>query len=90
MGQKTIGLSEEAYDRLSSLKRSDESFSDLVTRLVADTSEDWRQSFGKYADAEGDDLLAATERSRRVTGAGLRSRQGNVNELFRETADDDA
>lgn len=31
---KTIGLSDDAYERLATLKRDDESFSDVVRRLT--------------------------------------------------------
>jgi hypothetical protein len=34
MTTKTITITESAYERLSALKRDDESFSDLITRLA--------------------------------------------------------
>jgi len=34
MPSKNITVTEDAYDRLKALKREDESFSDLVTRLT--------------------------------------------------------
>jgi predicted CopG family antitoxin len=34
MASKNITITEDAYDRLRALKREDESFSDLVTRLT--------------------------------------------------------
>lgn len=34
MGTKTIALDEKSYNSLSSLKKNDESFSDLVKRLT--------------------------------------------------------
>jgi len=34
MASKNITITEDAYDRLVALKREDESFSDLVTRLT--------------------------------------------------------
>lgn len=34
MASKNITITEDAYDRLKALKREDESFSDLVTRLT--------------------------------------------------------
>lgn len=34
MGQRTIGVQEEVYNRLKKLKRSNESFSDLIKRLT--------------------------------------------------------
>ncbi len=37
MGTKTIALDEKSYNSLSSLKKKDESFSDLVKRLTMPT-----------------------------------------------------
>jgi predicted CopG family antitoxin len=37
MASKNITITEDAYDRLKALKREDESFSDLVTRLTEST-----------------------------------------------------
>ncbi|MEF8840115.1 MAG: antitoxin VapB family protein [Haloarculaceae archaeon] len=34
MASKNVTITEDAYDRLKALKRKDESFSDLVTRLT--------------------------------------------------------
>jgi predicted CopG family antitoxin len=34
MGTKTLTITEDAYERLKAHKRSDESFSDVVTRLA--------------------------------------------------------
>jgi predicted CopG family antitoxin len=34
MGTKNITITEDAYERLRALKREDESFSDVVTRLT--------------------------------------------------------
>ncbi len=34
MGTKNITITEEAYERLEALKRDEESFSELVTRLA--------------------------------------------------------
>ena len=36
MGSKTISLKEETYDRLGRAKGPDESFSDVIDRLLAD------------------------------------------------------
>jgi predicted CopG family antitoxin len=61
MGTKTIGLDDEAYDRLHAEKREDESFSDTVKRVTAAVSSDWRRGFGKYADGEpGAEAFAET------------------------------
>ncbi|SDF69303.1 Uncharacterized ACR, COG1753 [Halorubrum xinjiangense] len=50
---KRIGVGEETYDALASLKRDDETFDDLLTRLLRERREDSRSgaSFWKGSDA---------------------------------------
>jgi predicted CopG family antitoxin len=74
MGTKTIGLDEEAYERLRAEKREDESFSDVVKRVTGVVSADWRRSFGKYGDS-GAELEQAARASRERRGTGLTARQ---------------
>jgi predicted CopG family antitoxin len=47
---KTLRLSDEAYEALASLKRPDETFTDLVQRLVAEhqARKDIRRSAGSW------------------------------------------
>jgi len=45
MGYKTISLSDEAYNRLSSLKRKGESFTDVVLKLCSRTAKKPLASF---------------------------------------------
>lgn len=52
MGTKTIGVTEEVYDRLAAEKRDDESFTDTLARLIDETTADWQRGFGRYADAD--------------------------------------
>lgn len=51
MATTTISLTEEAYESLKSLKREDESFSDVVLRL-AGAERDKMKGFGAWADTE--------------------------------------
>jgi len=74
MGTKTIGLDEEAYERLSAEKREGESFSDVVRRITAEVRTDWREGFGKYEEA-GERLEAVARESRERRGRGLAARQ---------------
>lgn len=83
MGTRTIGLDDEAYERLDALKREDESFSDLVKRLTEEASGDWRRSFGKYGGREGERLERAVVASRESSAVGLAARQEQALELFR-------
>lgn len=78
MGSKTIGLDEEAYERLKAHKREDESFSDTVKRLSGEVASDWRESFGRYEGEMGAEFERVVVESRDQTGAGLRERQSKV------------
>jgi predicted CopG family antitoxin len=50
MPTKTIRVSEEVYDRLEARKRKDESFTDLLDRLV-EQERDIYAGFGAWEDA---------------------------------------
>ncbi len=60
MGTKTIGLREDVYDRLKARKREDESFTDLVDRLIDETTVDWRETFGSLSVDEAAAAFDAT------------------------------
>jgi predicted CopG family antitoxin len=75
MGTKTIGLDEEAYDRLKAQKREGESFSDTVKRITEEVSTDWRAGFGSLSGEEGERLEAVVSAQRRATSEGLAVRQ---------------
>ena len=74
MGTKTIGLDDEAYERLEAQKREGESFSDTVKRITDAVASDWREGFGRLDD-ETADRIAAVAESRESTGRGLADRQ---------------
>lgn len=86
MGTKTIGLDDEAYERLRAHKREDESFSDTVKRLTGIVAAEWELSFGKYSD-QGADLEAAARDSRRSASDGHAARQSAAREIL--TGDDE-
>ncbi len=61
MGSKNISLKKSAYERLASLKKEDESFSDVVERLTRDQAP-------KYSDLAGTlskDTIEAIENTRK-------------------------
>jgi len=75
MGTKTIGIKDDTYDRLKGRKREDESFTDLVERLLDETTADWRARFGTLDEDVADALEETVQESRDRTSAGLAARQ---------------
>lgn len=90
MGTKTIGLDDEAYERLAAEKRDDESFSDTVKRITDEVTTDWRRSFGRYSGEEGERFERAVVGSRKRASAGLAERQRQVTEIMRGDDDETA
>jgi predicted CopG family antitoxin len=89
MGTKTIGLREDAYERLKARKREDESFTDLVNRLLDESTADWREGFGSLSTDEAADLEAFSREARKALGTGLADRQAGVVEALAEVESDD-
>ena len=75
MGTKTIGVRDDVYERLKARKREDESFTDLMDRLLEATTADWREEFGTLSaeDAQGLEQIVADSRDQ--TSEGLSTRQ---------------
>ena len=92
MGTKTIGLRDDVYERLKARKRDDESFTDLVDRLLEDSTADWRDGFGTLSEDDADELEAIVSESREQSSIGLSSRQDEALELMSEAnrGDDDS
>lgn len=93
MGTKTIGLDDEAYERLRAEKQDGESFSDTVKRLTDEVSADWRHSIGKYSGEQAEEFAEAVRKSREATNRGLAHRQREADAEFargREKSDDEA
>ena len=89
MGTKTIGVKDEVYERLQARKRDDESFTDLMDRLLDDTTADWRAGFGSLSADEATDLQSVVAASRDQTAAGMAARQQDAIERLAEQADTD-
>ncbi|QSG09011.1 antitoxin VapB family protein [Halapricum desulfuricans] len=90
MGTKTIGLREDVYERLKARKREDESFTDLMDRLLDQTTTDWREGFGTLAAEDADELEAIAADSRDRTSKGLSARQQEaLSEMTKRGADDE-
>ena len=89
MGTKTIGIRDDVYERLKARKREDESFTDLVNRLLDDTTVDWREGFGTLSEGEADELEQIVEDSRDQTSEGLSSRQQEALDEFADIEPED-
>jgi predicted CopG family antitoxin len=61
MTSKTITIRQEVYDRLSRVKKVDENFSDVITRLLDNQKKDPLRHFGIGKDMQ-DEFLDAFEK----------------------------
>ncbi|WP_435181040.1 antitoxin VapB family protein [Halorussus sp. AFM4] len=89
MGTKTIGVRDDVYERLKARKREDESFTDLMDRLLDETKADWREGFGSLDAEAAEELEEAVETSRKRTSGGLAERQREAVEELADTEDAD-
>ncbi len=77
-GDKTIGIRDDVYEQLKARKREDESFTDLMNRILDETTVDWREGFGTLSEGEADELEQIVKDSRNQTSEGLSARQQEV------------
>ncbi|MFB6188132.1 MAG: antitoxin VapB family protein [Halobacteriaceae archaeon] len=84
MGTKTIGLQDHVYERLKARKREGESFTELVDRLLDETTTDWREGFGSLSSDEVEELEQFVTESRTHMSEGLAKRQ---QEIFQELSE---
>jgi predicted CopG family antitoxin len=64
MGFRNVSLSDDAYERLSAMRRPGESFSDVVRRLTRGRS--LTELSGLLSKAEADSLAAAVTENRKA------------------------
>ena len=89
MGTKTVGLQDDVYKRLKARKRDDESFTDLVDRLLDESTANWREGFGTLPEDEADELERVVTESRSRTSEGLSKRQQDALEAMAEAGETD-
>ncbi len=65
MATKTLSITEEAYERLSSKKRGKESFSEVINRITNKKS--LLDFVGILSDKEGEKLIDNIENSRSLS-----------------------
>lgn len=87
MGTKTIGIREETYERLKARKWEGESYSDVINRLLDETTVDWREGFGTLDTEDAEQLERVIKTSRTQTSEGLETRQQEVLDDLSETED---
>jgi len=61
MASKNIGITEDVYERLKAHKRGDESFSEVLDRILHELDSDWRTNAGFLTEEEAADLEAEVE-----------------------------
>jgi predicted CopG family antitoxin len=85
MATKTIGITDDVYNRLKARKQQEESFTELVDRLLDETTPEWRDGFGTLPEEDAADLEQIVTNSRKEMGKGLSKRQGQVLEAMANT-----
>ncbi|WP_119821107.1 antitoxin VapB family protein [Halalkaliarchaeum desulfuricum] len=89
MGTKTIGIRDDVYERLKARKREGESFTELMDRLLDETTVDWRDGFGTLTDQDADELEQIVRNSRDRLADGLSTRQQETLSELAEIEGDD-
>ncbi|MCI4352603.1 MAG: antitoxin VapB family protein [Thermoplasmata archaeon] len=70
MPSKTVSLEESAYERLKAAKGTDESFSEAVHRILADSRPSFRQLAGALSASEAEEVRAAVRKMRKQEAPG--------------------
>lgn len=75
MASKTIMIQEETYNRLLQLKRENESFNDLIMRLIYQKQE-ITPFFGLLSEEESDIIEKAIDEARKLNDIADQQREG--------------
>jgi len=76
MGTKNISISEEAYERLTALKRTNESFTEVINRLTRKRS--ILELVGALTEEEGEEIRRNIEELREASDKRIRSTVSRV------------
>ncbi|HEX9914700.1 MAG TPA: antitoxin VapB family protein [Candidatus Bathyarchaeia archaeon] len=76
MGTKNISISEEAYERLAALKRTNESFTEVINRLTRKRS--ILELVGALTEEEGEEIRRNIEELREASDKRIRSTVSRV------------
>lgn len=88
METETIDIRADVYERLRARKREDESFTDLVDRLIDESSADWEETFDRLPDDEATELDSVARASRERAGREYADRQREAIDAFAEMTDE--
>ena len=80
MATKTISIKEEAYERLASLRKGNESFSEIISRITGKVR--LRDFFGILSKEEGERLEENIKKIREVQRRLYQKRIQRLKEMF--------
>ncbi|APE95354.1 antitoxin VapB family protein [Halodesulfurarchaeum formicicum] len=84
MSRKTVSLTEDAYKRLKAKKRENESFSDVVNRLIAGVK--LQDSHGVLAEDTAEAISEAVDSRRSEHATQHKDRQGRLMDQSGDTS----
>lgn len=65
MASKTMTVREKSYEELKSVKNEDESFSDVIDRVLAERKPDYFKIVGILSDEEAENMRKAIKKARK-------------------------
>ena len=80
MATKTISITEEAYDKLANLRKGNESFSEIISKITGKVR--LRDFFGILSKEEGERLEGNIKKIREVQRRLYQKRIERLKELF--------
>lgn len=84
MSTKNIGIQEDVYKRLKAHKRGDESFSEVLDRILSEVDADWRTHAGFLSEGEARNFREEVESGLGELDTSLDDLGDRVDEEFEE------